>query len=160
GRRQSVRRPGRISGVRRSQGKGFPCDSGRAKREGDKGMIWAPLLCALLSAEQPAQPQPPTAEQVRFFETSIRPLMVEHCVKCHAEKKQWAGLRLDSRAGLIRGGDTGAAIVPAKPEESLLIRAVRHEDEDLKMPKEGKLSDRQIADLVRWIEMGAPFPDA
>lgn len=123
-------------------------------------MIWASILCAVLAAEEPALPQPPTAEQVRFFETSIRPLMVEHCLKCHGEKKEWAGLRLDSRAALLRGGDTGAAIVPGKPEESLLIRAVRHVDDDLKMPKEGKLSDRQIADLVRWVEMGAPFPEA
>lgn len=123
-------------------------------------MIWASLVCLLLSAGEPAPPRPAAAEQVRFFETSIRPLMVEHCLRCHGEKKQWAGLRLDSREALLRGGDTGAAIVPGKPEESLLIRAVRHVDEDLKMPKEGKLSDRQIADLVRWVELGAPFPDA
>ena len=118
------------------------------------------LLCVVLTVEQPANNSPPTAEQLRFFETNVRPVLVEHCLKCHGAKKQWAGLRLDSREALLRGGDSGAAIVPGKPNESLLIRAVRHDDEKLKMPEDGKLSDRQITDLVRWVEIGAPFPDA
>ncbi|MBC7817729.1 MAG: PSD1 domain-containing protein [Planctomycetaceae bacterium] len=118
------------------------------------------LLCLALAADEPARVENPTAEQLRFFETNVRPVLVEHCQKCHGDKKQWGGLRLDSREALMRGGDTGAVIVPGKPKESLLIRAVRHEDDDLKMPKEGKLTERQIADLVRWVEMGAPFPQA
>lgn len=118
------------------------------------------LLCIVLAAEEPARIPPPTAEQVRFFETNVRPVLVEHCEKCHGSKKQWAGLRLDSRDALLKGGDSGAAIVPGKPKESLLIRAVKHEDEDLKMPEDGKLADRQIADLVKWVEMGAPYPEA
>ncbi len=117
------------------------------------------LLCVLLAADEPARTAPPTAEQLRFFETNVRPVLVEHCQKCHGSKKQWAGLRLDSREALLRGGDSGAAIVPGEPNKSLLIRAVRHEDENLKMPEDGKLADRQIADLVRWVEMGAPFPE-
>ncbi|MSR56209.1 MAG: DUF1549 domain-containing protein [Planctomycetaceae bacterium] len=117
------------------------------------------LLCAVLAADDPVRIQPPAAEQVRFFETSVRPVLVEHCVACHGPKKQWARLRLDSREALLRGGDTGAAVVPGKPDESLLIRAVQHTDDDLKMPKEGKLSDRQIADLVRWVETGVAFPE-
>ncbi|TXT30545.1 MAG: hypothetical protein FD138_2269, partial [Planctomycetota bacterium] len=122
--------------------------------------MFALLLCVVLTAEQPANNSPPTAEQLRFFETNVRPVLAEHCLKCHGSKKQWAGLRLDSREALLRGGDSGAAIVPGKPNESLLIRAVRQDDEKLKMPEDGKLADRQIADLVRWVEMGAPFPDA
>ncbi len=118
------------------------------------------LLCLIIAAEEPTSVEKPTAEQLRFFETNVRPVLVEQCFKCHGDKKQWGGLRLDSREALMRGGDTGATIVPGKPKESLLIRAVRHEDEDLKMPKEGKLTERQIADLVRWVEMGAPFPEA
>ena len=118
------------------------------------------LLCLVIAADEPVLVEKPTAEQLRFFETNVRPVLVEHCQKCHGDKKQWGGLRLDSREAVMRGGDTGAAIVPGKPKESLLIRAVRHEDEDLKMPKEGKLTERQIADLVRWVEMGAPFPQA
>ena len=118
------------------------------------------LLCVVLAVEQPVNDSPPTAEQLKFFESNVRPVLVEHCQKCHGSKKQWAGLRLDSREALLRGGDSGAAIVPGKPNESLLIRAVRQDDDKLKMPEEGKLTDRQIADLVRWVEIGAPFPDA
>ena len=111
------------------------------------------LLCAVLAVEEPAGGEPSSSEQIRFYETSIRPLLIEHCLKCHGEKKQWGGLRLDSREATLRGGDTGAAIVPGKPLESLLIQAVQQEDEDLRMPKGDKLNERQIADLVRWIEM-------
>ncbi len=117
------------------------------------------LLFAVLAVEDPAQAEAPTAEQLKFFETNVRPIFAEHCQKCHGEKKQWANLRLDSRSAILTGGDSGAAIKPGKPNESLLIKAVRHEDEDLKMP-ENKLADQQIADLVRWVEMGAPFPEA
>ncbi len=121
------------------------------------------VLLAQVPAATPAAPMPvetPSADDLKFFETSIRPLLVEQCFKCHSEKKQWANLRLDSREAQLKGGDTGAAIVPGKPEESLLIRAVRHVDEDLKMPPESKLTDRQIADLVKWVERGAVFPQA
>src|SRR3954464_3941680 len=102
----------------------------------------------------------PSAEDLRFFESAVRPLLVEQCLKCHGEKKQWSNLRLDSREAILKGGDTGPAAVPGKPEESLLIKAVRQTDGDLKMPKEGKLTERQIADLVKWVELGAPFPEA
>ena len=117
------------------------------------------VILAALGAE-PAADRQPTAEELRFFETAVRPVLVEQCQKCHGEKKQWSNLRLDSREAILRGGDSGAAVVPGKPEESLLIKAVRQTDEDLKMPKEGKLTERQIADLVKWVKMGAPFPAA
>jgi hypothetical protein len=100
----------------------------------------------------------PTAEQLRFFESNVRPVLVEHCQKCHGPTKQWSGLRLDSREALLRGGDSGPAMVPGKPGESRLVQAVRQTDDDLKMPPESKLTERQISDLVRWVEMGAPFP--
>ncbi|MGZ0172588.1 MAG: PSD1 and planctomycete cytochrome C domain-containing protein [Planctomycetales bacterium] len=116
------------------------------------------LMGAVLGAGEPAPDQRPTAEQTRFFETSIRPLLVEKCFKCHGEKKQWGGLRLDSRESLLRGGESGAAIVPGKPDTSLLISAIRQTDDDLRMPQDDKLTERQIAELVRWVEMGAPFP--
>ncbi|MBS0267282.1 MAG: DUF1549 domain-containing protein, partial [Planctomycetes bacterium] len=98
------------------------------------------------------------AAQIQFFEKSIRPVLVEQCQKCHGEKKQWGNLRLDQRDAFLRGGDAGPIVTPGKPDQSRLIAAIRHEDEDLKMPPNGKLSDRQIADFVRWVEMGAPFP--
>ena len=100
----------------------------------------------------------PTPEQLRFFETSIRPLLSEKCLGCHGAEKQWGTLRLDSRADMIRGGDTGAAIVPGQPEQSLLLTAVRRTDSALQRPPKESLTARQIADLTRWIEMGAPFP--
>ena len=118
------------------------------------------LLCLLWLTEERAAAPTPTPESVQFFESRVRPVLIEHCQTCHGEKKQWAGLRLDSRESLLKGGDSGPAIVVAQPDDSLLIRAVRHEDANLKMPEKGKLTDAQIADLVRWVEIGAPFPDA
>ncbi|MFN0017005.1 MAG: PSD1 and planctomycete cytochrome C domain-containing protein [Pirellulaceae bacterium] len=119
--------------------------------------ITALLLMIVLAAEPANQP---TAEELRFFENSVRPVLAEHCDKCHGAKKQWANLQLDSREGLLKGGDSGPAIVPGNSKESLLIQAVKEPDEKLRMPKEGKLTDRQIADLMKWVEMGAPFSPA
>jgi hypothetical protein len=94
-----------------------------------------------------------------FFEARIRPLLEMHCLRCHEAKKQEAGLRLDSRAGWIVGGDSGSAIVPHEPDESLLIKAIRHAAPDLKMPaKKPKLSEADIADFVAWVERGAFDP--
>ena len=101
-------------------------------------------------------------EQVQFFEQKIRPVLAEHCYECHSAqaKKLKAGLRLDSRAGWQRGGDSGEpAIVPGQPDASQLIQAVRHEDADTAMPpKKPKLPDAVIADFVTWVKMGAPDP--
>lgn len=94
-----------------------------------------------------------------FFESNIRPVLVAECYDCHHENKAKGGLALDSRGGWMKGGDSGPAIVPGKPEASLLIRSIRHEDAELKMPaKAPKLSDEVIAHFVRWIQMGAPDP--
>ena len=121
------------------------------------GAIFCSLLVAGAGGARAAEP---TAEELRFFEISVRPVLVEHCQKCHGPEKQWSGFRLDTREGLLKGGDIGPVVVPGRPEESRLILAVRHEDEDLRMPPEEKLADEQIASLVRWVEMGAPFPEA
>ena len=95
-------------------------------------------------------------EQIRFFESQVRPVLVEHCLNCHGEKKVKAGLRLDSRSGLLRGGDTGPAVVPGKPEESLLVAAIRYEGPE--MPPKGKLAPRQVEALTQWVKMGSPWP--
>ena len=103
----------------------------------------------------------PAEDGVAFFESKIRPLLVDRCLECHGESKQKGGLRLDSRAGWQKGGDNGTAVVPGKVEESLLIKAVRYTDEDLAMPpkkKGGKLSDAEISALEQWVNMGAPDP--
>ncbi len=101
-----------------------------------------------------------TPEQEQFFEAKIRPVLVTHCGKCHAStaEKLRGGLRLDSREGLRLGGDSGPAIVPGQPDESLLLRAIRYRDEDLRMPPKGKLPDAVVADFEAWIRMGAPDP--
>jgi cytochrome c553 len=99
------------------------------------------------------------SEGDEFFETRIRPLLADKCFGCHT-KEALGGLRLDSRENILKGGDLGPAIVPGKPDESLLIQAVRHLREDLLMPMGGeKLSEQQIADLAHWIEIDAPWPD-
>jgi hypothetical protein len=97
---------------------------------------------------------------VQFFETKVRPVLVENCFKCHSDKKQRGGLRVDSLAAILQGGDQGPALVPGAPEKSLLIKAIRHEDKDLKMPPENKLAKEQVADLMQWVKMGAPWPSA
>ncbi|WP_439621915.1 PSD1 and planctomycete cytochrome C domain-containing protein [Gemmata sp.] len=87
------------------------------------------------------------------FEESIRPLLSEHCFRCHGADKQKGGLRVDSREALLAGGDSGAAIVPGKPEESLFVQALKHDG--LKMPPSKQLPDEQIAVLAKWIKDGA-----
>ncbi len=103
----------------------------------------------------------PTKAQLDFFESKVRPVLVNHCYKCHSEQseKVKGELLLDSRDAVLKGGKTGPAIVPGNVEKSLLIKAVRYIDEDLQMPPKGeKLSEAQIADLVAWVKMGAPDP--
>lgn len=97
-------------------------------------------------------------DDIDFFETRIRPLLHEHCISCHGEKKQWSGLRVDSLSALLSGGDSGPAIVPGNPSTSLLIKAV-HRSEGLEMPPDYKLTETQIADLNHWILRGAVWPD-
>jgi cytochrome c553 len=125
------------------------------------GLI-AALAIALPSARvaeaSPLAPPDPTA--VEFFEKKVRPLLANNCSICHsAETNSKGGLRVDDRNGLINGGNSGAAVVPGKPEESLLLQAVRHEDGIAKMPPKKKLSDEEIADLTRWIKDGAAWPE-
>ena len=95
-----------------------------------------------------------------FFEKQVRPVLVEQCYKCHSAtaKKLQAGLLLDNRSALLVGGDTGPAIVPGKPDDSLLVQAVRYDDVALQMPPHGKLPAEQIAALSTWVKMGAPWP--
>ena len=99
----------------------------------------------------------PAADPEDFFELRIRPLLVEKCYTCHSETAS-SGLKVNSRQALIQGGTLGPAIVPGNPAESLLIQAVDHTHSRLRMPLGEKLPPQQIADLVRWVEMGAPWP--
>ncbi|HKI32069.1 MAG TPA: PSD1 and planctomycete cytochrome C domain-containing protein [Gemmataceae bacterium] len=116
------------------------------------GWFAAPLG---LAGEESATP-----EQVAFFEKNIRPVLVRECYSCHATTapKVRGGLTLDSRDGLRKGGQTGPVVVPGDPAKSLLLKAIKQEQDDLKMPPKKKLAGEVVADFEKWIAMGAPYP--
>ncbi|MGE0760670.1 MAG: DUF1549 domain-containing protein, partial [Pirellulaceae bacterium] len=92
-----------------------------------------------------------------FFEKKVRPVLVEHCEKCHGAEQAKGGLRLHAKAGWLEGGDSGPAIIPGNPDESLLIQAVRYGG-DYEMPPEGRLPPTIVRDLEEWVRRGAPDP--
>jgi mono/diheme cytochrome c family protein len=105
-----------------------------------------------------AGPGPITPQQAQFFEARVRPLLVEHCVRCHGRQKQKGGLRLDSSAALLKGSDNGAVVTAGDPENSLLVKAIRY-DSTPKMPPKQKLAPEAIDTLTTWVKMGAPWPE-
>ena len=118
-------------------------------------VFWAVALFLLCMPAASAE-----EASLEHFEKKIRPLLVEKCYSCHSAQAPsvFAGLRLDSRAGVLRGGDSGPAVVPGNSAASRLVRAVRGEAKIL-MPPTGRLKDDQIADLVAWVDAGSPWPD-
>jgi mono/diheme cytochrome c family protein len=123
------------------------------------------VFCSVARAADIPANHPPvagiSAADLQFFESKIRPIFANHCFKCHSTQAESArgGLLLDTREGVLAGGNTGPALVAGKPDESLLIQAIRYKDEDLQMPPKGeKLSDDQIATLTEWVRRGAPDP--
>ena len=115
-------------------------------------LIASAMLLALV-------PHGEATEDLAFFESKVRPLLAERCLECHsAAKKVKGGLRLDTREGWTKGGDSGAAIVPGEPDKSLFITAIRYTDRDLQMPEKRKLPAEEIAILEQWVKMGAPDP--
>ena len=100
------------------------------------------------------------SEQLEHFEKKIRPLFVEHCYSCHSAdaKTIHGGLRLDTAEALLEGGDSGPPIVEHVPDQSLLIQAVLYDEDAVQMPPIGKLSDSELADLIKWVEDGAAYP--
>ena len=99
-------------------------------------------------------------EDIAFFESKVRPLLVKRCYECHSQEaeKQKGGLLLDRKAGWEKGGDGGPSIVPGNPDESLLIHSVRYGDENLQMPPKSKLPPEEVAILEQWVAMGAADP--
>jgi mono/diheme cytochrome c family protein len=114
-----------------------------------------PLLAAIALAGAARAADPAAIEH---FEKNVRPVLAENCHSCHGPEKQKGGLRLDSAAGVGKGGESGPVVTPGKPDESRLIKAVRQTDDDLKMPPKGKLKDAEVAALATWVKMGAPWP--
>ncbi|MBM99283.1 MAG: hypothetical protein CMJ77_09165 [Planctomycetaceae bacterium] len=108
------------------------------------------VLLAFTSLSHPGQAD----EHTFFFESRIRPLLTQLCWECHSRNAE-GGLRLNSREGMLKGGDRGTAIHPGAASKILLLDAVSGKDDDLKIPPEGKLSRREIKDLKQWIDQGA-----
>ncbi len=111
------------------------------------------VICAVALADEAD-----TQAQMQFFENEVRPLLVEKCFTCHSEEKQKGGLRLDSLASILEGGESGSAIEPGNADASLLIEAINYDSYE--MPPSEKMTDRQIAVLTRWVSSGAFWPDA
>ena len=126
------------------------------------GLWWACVILSPVCQAAESVQQTQASEQTDFFERKIRPVLIEHCYKCHSagSSELKGGLRLDLRAGWQAGGDSGQpAVMPGKPDESPLIRAVRHDSPDEAMPpNQPRLSDAIVSDLIRWVAMGAPDP--
>jgi len=121
------------------------------------------LITASIAAAVPSSPAKLDPRGVAFFEQKIRPVLIEHCYKCHSAEakgnnKLKGGLLLDTRDATLRGGDTGPSIVPGNVSRSLLIAAIEYKSVDLEMPPKTKLPAAVIADFVKWVEMGAPDP--
>jgi cytochrome c553 len=121
-------------------------------------LLFSLAAARVLAADAPA----PSAEGTEFFEQHIRPALIEYCYKCHsADAEKLKGeLLLDTREGVLKGGESGPALVPGKPEDSLLIKAVRRLDKDLAMPPKKEMPPAVVDDFVAWVKMGAPDPRA
>lgn len=117
------------------------------------GLLIATACCQGAGAAINASPRG------EFFEKRIRPILMDNCYKCHspAGGKLKGGLNLSSREGLLKGGENGAAIIPGHPEQSKLIEAIHWTNKDLQMPPKTQLSEAAIADLEKWVQMGAPW---
>jgi len=120
--------------------------------------MYSPTRLLLMIAYCTAGNLAGAADPTEHFEAKVRPLLVRSCQKCHGPEKQRGGLRLDTKAGWQAGGESGPVIVPGKPDESLLIKALRHPDPKLRMPPNEKLADHEIAALVEWVKDGATDP--
>src|SRR3954453_15824200 len=101
-----------------------------------------------------------TPEEVEFFEKQVRPVLSEHCFKCHGAEKQKGEIRVDSRAAILKGVDGVPIATPGNPDESSLIKSIRHQTENKMPAKEPKLPDEQIAALAEWVRMGMPWPNS
>lgn len=128
------------------------------------GAVCLPFTGAL-AAEEPAPTTsaalPVDATEIEFFESKIRPLLVKRCFECHSEQGKGikGGLRLDLRSGILTGGDSGAAVVPGKPAESLLVDAINYSQDSAQMPPRGKLPQAEIDLLTDWVRRGVPYPE-
>jgi len=117
----------------------------------------AAFLFWILIAAPAAWTAEANLEGIEFFEKTIRPLLAANCLSCHNAAKHKGGLVLENEAGLMKGGDTGPAVKPGDPDKSLLVELIRYTG-DIKMPPKGKLPDEAVAQLTKWVKIGAPWP--
>lgn len=118
-------------------------------------LVLLTLVCSPWRAKAAEGPSP---EQVEFFEKQVRPLLVQNCNECHGAKKQEAGLRLDTQAGLLKGSDGGIIFHAGNVDGSRLFQVLKYAEGEIQMPPKGKLSDEQLTVMRKWIEQGAPWP--
>ncbi len=118
------------------------------------------IFLGLCASGATGRAQAPASDGIRFFESKIRPALVKHCYECHSTEsgKVRGGLKVDTREALLRGGDSGPAVVGKSLEESLLYQAILYHDDNVQMPPKGKLAKSVIDDFREWISMGAPDP--
>jgi len=121
----------------------------------------AGVIGALALSPTPSFAGSSDSDGVEFFEKKIRPVLAERCYECHSHqaKKLKANLYLDSRQGMLQGGDSGVALVLGEPEKSRIVEAIRYANPDLQMPPKQQLPETAIADLIEWIKRGAPWPE-
>jgi len=126
-------------------------------------IVWIQLCAVFLGLEiSNVRGAEPSASEAAFFESKIRPVLAEACYKCHSAQSERVkgGLLLDTREGILKGGESGPAIVPGDPDKSRLIVALRYKDEQLQMPPKDPLPKEVVADFEQWVKMGAPDPRA
>jgi hypothetical protein len=117
-----------------------------------------PLVLSMQAIADETTVSQPSPQEVDFFEKEIRPLLVTHCFECHSGSEAKGGLRLDSRPGIVAGGDSGPAFQSDSPDQSLILKAVRYNDSELQMPPQGALTATQVSMLERWVKLGLPDP--
>jgi hypothetical protein len=134
-------------------------------KRGIGSLRWAAAVSALaacstitVAGDAPSGTQKLDPVLEEFFEASVRPVLVAHCLECHGPEKSKGGLRLDARNAMLKGGEAGPVVIPGKPEDSPLIDAIRYEG-DIQMPPKGKLKEVEIAVLTDWVRRGAPWPE-
>src|SRR4051794_2931940 len=124
------------------------------------GVLILAVMHFSATVELPQRSAGLTSEGVEFFEKKIRPVLIDQCYVCHSSESPTlqGGLLLDSREGMLKGGKSGPVLIPGKPDESLLVKAIRHAEKDLQMPPGNKLPAETVADFELWVKMGAPDP--
>ena len=118
--------------------------------------FWHPV--SVQASPKASQPDP-----AEFYSTKVQPILQTNCYRCHGGMNHRGGLTLDTKAGMMKGGHDGAVIVPGHPEQSLLIKLIRHEgpaDDPMPMPPKSKISDADIATVTQWVQAGAVMPES